>query len=385
MNSFTIAWNMVKRTIGTKKGVISYILLPCIVIAAVVGLLGRDEITRADIVYFNEDTGIASQYLLDELASKPDYKLKSFQSEEEMKEYLIALKGNAGFTIPANFTNDIVSGKFPILKVYEMKTSEASVTIKLNINNLVSELASTAGRVNASSASSSDIDANFKEVLHEIQKHQISSVDNDLRLYPKPGITTVTGFTLLFLMGLVSSTVTRIVEDRSRRTMARVFSAPVRAWEIALGNFLGSFVVGIFQIIVVLFMTRVVLNYDYGVSLLAHFLILSAFMLVAMGLASAVAGLIRNPQNIGTINNLIITPTCMIGGCFWPVSFMPDIMQKAANFVPQKWAIEAIEKLSSGAGWQSLTIPMLVLGLMAVILLAIGSAILRPSENNVGM
>lgn len=385
MNSFTIALNIIKRTIGTKKGVLAHIILPCIVIAAIVGLLGREEITRAEIAYVNEDTGVASEYLLDELANKPDYVLKSFQSEEVMKEYLIGLKGSVGVMIPPGFTEGVLTGNTPILQTYEMKMSEATVTIKININNLVAGMSSTAARVNASVIAQGEGNVNFSRVLDEIKKHRISAVGNDLRLYPKPGITTVTGFTLMFLMGLVSSTVTRIVEDRSRRTMARVFSAPVRAWEIALGNFLGSFIVGLIQIVVVLFLTRSVLNYDYGVSVLPHFLILGAFMLVAMGLASAVAGLIRNPQNTGTLNSLIIIPTSMIGGCFWPISFMPDIMQKAANFVPQKWAIEAVENLSAGAGMQSLALPMLILGLMAVILLAIGSAILRPSETSAGL
>ncbi|MNJ65029.1 hypothetical protein D3C77_610210 [compost metagenome] len=70
----------------------------------------------------------------------------------------------------------------------------------------------------------------------------------------------------------------------------------------------------------------------------------------------------------------------MIGGCFWPLSFMPEYMQKAANFVPQKWAIEAIELLSSGSSLQGVGVPLLILVLMAFVLLIIGSAILRPSE-----
>ncbi|MNI99561.1 hypothetical protein D3C73_1586710 [compost metagenome] len=59
---------------------------------------------------------------------------------------------------------------------------------------------------------------------------------------------------------------------------------------------------------------------------------------------------------------------------------MPDYMQKAANFVPQKWAIEAAELAATGSGWSELWLPFAVLGLMAAVLLAIGSAILRPSE-----
>ena len=60
--------------------------------------------------------------------------------------------------------------------------------------------------------------------------------------------------------------------------------------------------------------SRYIMGYDYGVEIFPHFLILGAFMLVTMGIASTVAGFIRNPQNIGMLNNLIIFPTCMLGG-----------------------------------------------------------------------
>ncbi|MNJ71422.1 hypothetical protein D3C77_679650 [compost metagenome] len=70
----------------------------------------------------------------------------------------------------------------------------------------------------------------------------------------------------------------------------------------------------------------------------------------------------------------------MIGGCFWPLSFMPEYMQKAANVVPQKWAIQSVEQLSSGSNLSGIGAPLLILVLMAFVLLVIGSAILRPSE-----
>lgn len=160
----------------------------------------------------------------------------------------------------------------------------------------------------------------------------------------------------------------------------RMFSAPVRSYEIALGNFLGSSMVGLIQIAVVLSLGKWVLRYDYEVPMYLYFLVLAAFMLVSMGIAGTVAGLIRNPNNTGTLNSLILTPTCMLGGCFWPLSIMPDYMQKAANFMPQKWAIQAVDIAAAGGGWDELWLPFAILGLMAVILLAIGSAILRPNE-----
>lgn len=381
MNSFTIAWNMIKRTVGTKKGMFMHILLPCIVISVVIGLLGQDDYSRASILYVDKDGGKASQFLLNELAASPDYLLKEIDNEDDLREKITGDKGAAGFIIPAGFTDDLMSGNTPSIRMYELKLSEGSYTLRLKLDILTQGMASSASLIRNSSQA--DDHATFTKVLSQTGEHKVGSVTDDLQLYAKPGLSSVTGFTLMFLMGLVSSSVSQIMDDRRRRTMTRMFSAPVRAWEIASGNFLGSFFVGILQIAMILVLSNYVLGYDYGVPIWLHFIVLGAFMLVAMGISSAVAGLIRNTQQASIINSLIITPTCMIGGCFWPISFMPEFMQKAANFVPQKWTIEAVEILSSGNGLSDITVPLLILGLMALILLAFGSAVLRPSDANV--
>ncbi|MFD3259890.1 ABC transporter permease [Paenibacillus lentus] len=380
MSSLTIAWNVIRRTIGTKKGLLGYILLPCVVISLVIALLGKEEMILAQIAYVDKDQGIASAFLLEELANKPNYALKSYAEEASMKEALLAKKGAVGFVIPAGFTEGVRSGNIPKFQVYELMTSEATFTLRINLDGLVRGMASSSWAVKSFAGENDQAQTVLADVFDETRKHRVTAFKQDLHLYPKEGLSTVTGFTLMFLMSLISSSVTQIVEDRSKRTMARVFSAPVRAWEIAAGNFLGSFFVGVIQIAVVLLLSRWVLRYDAGIPLLQHFIVLAAFMLVAMGIASAAAGLIRNPQNAGMLNSLIITPTCMIGGCFWPISFMPEYMQRAANFVPQKWAIEAVELLSSGSSLTGVGVPLLILVLMAFVLLIIGSAVLRPNE-----
>ncbi|MNG30753.1 hypothetical protein D3C84_1164310 [compost metagenome] len=74
----------------------------------------------------------------------------------------------------------------------------------------------------------------------------------------------------------------------------------------------------------------------------------------------------------------------MISGCFWPVSFMPDYMQKLANITPQLWAIEAIDRLSMGQGFHTAVMPILILILFAAVLLAFGAVVLRPSRGAIG-
>ena len=56
----------------------------------------------------------------------------------------------------------------------------------------------------------------------------------------------------MFVMLLCSQSIGFVMEDREQRTMARMFTAPLRSIDIAFGNFLGSLLVGTLQVILVL-------------------------------------------------------------------------------------------------------------------------------------
>lgn len=381
MHSLTIAWHMVRRTLGRKRGWIIYLLVPCVVVTLTVFLLGQTSAASILVSYVNEDEGPAGQYLMNELERSGQYVLKESESENTLREDLVENKSTVGVYIPEGFSDGLIEGQQPTVQIYEVSTSEASVMIRMTADSAVTRLSGTAALIRETSEP--DVDR-MQDVLKQSAMNRVDTEVTDLNLYAKPGLSNVTGFTLMFMMTLISSVVSMMIDDRRQRTLSRMYTAPVRAYQIALGNFLGSLVVGSLQVIIVLGLSRYVLRYDYGVPLLMHFLILMAFMLVSLGVASTVAGLIRNGQNAAMINSMIVTPTCMLGGCFWPLAIMPEFMQKIANFIPQKWAIEAVEIAATGGTLSDIALPLAVLGLMAVILLAVGSAILRPSESGVG-
>lgn len=388
-NIWTIALNMAKRTIGSRSGLLLYIVLPCVVAAAMITLTSGSSDEPAVVLYSNQDSGVAGKHVIAELAATGDYRLVEVPNvakgagnsgEAKLKEDIVNQKGVAGVYIPAYYTNDLLAGKAPQISFYELKVSESSMMLKRKAEQLAGRMVNLATAAQGSGTTTGSIEAKFKAVLQQVEHHNITSTRTDYHLSPRPGLSSITGFTLLFLMSLITSSVSIIVKDRKDRLMMRMFSAPVRAYEIAIGNFAGSLLVGLIQIVTLLLLTYGVLGYDFGVPMYLYFLILAAFMLVAMGIASTVTGLIRSQSNTGMLNALILTPTCMLGGCFWPVSIMPEYMQKIANFVPQKWAIQAVEAAATGGGWSELWLPFAILGLMAAVLLAIGSATLRPNE-----
>ncbi|MEK3733227.1 ABC transporter permease [Paenibacillus sp. FSL M8-0334] len=383
MHSLTIAWNMVRRTLGRKKGWVVYLVMPCIVVALAVLLLGQTKAVGIVVSYVNDDEGPAGQYVIRELARHDQYVLKEAASEAELRDGLLHNTSTVGIRIPSGLSQGLIEGEVPGVKLYELTASEGAASVRLTVESAIKRLHGTGSIIRTAGEEAGGMQM-LEQVLGQVERYTIDTATTDLHLYSRPGLANVTGFTLMFMMGLISSAVTLIVDDRRQRTMSRIYTAPVRAYEIALGNFLGSLVVGSLQVMVVLLLSRTVLRYDYGIPFGLHFLILTAFMMVSLGLATTIAGMIRNDKNTAVINSLIITPTSMLGGCFWPISIMPDFMQKIANFIPQKWAIEAVEIGATGGSLADIGLPLAVLGLMAVILLAVGSAVLRPSEVGTG-
>ncbi|MCY9658278.1 ABC transporter permease [Paenibacillus chondroitinus] len=384
MNSLFIAYNMLRRTILQRRGFMMYLLIPAGVVSLIIGVMGQQQEHRVDIAYINMDRGPLGAHLVQELSGLPDYRLKEQVSDADLKEAVTKQSVGGAFVIPEGFSETLLKGSAPQVEMYQLSVSEATVTLKITLDSTLSGYQGTVDALLKQGLQEKSLQDAVDKTLIQLEKHQVKARVTDLNLYVNPNMHLVIGFMLMFMMGVINNTISVIMEDRRMRTMARTFTAPVRSIEIMLGNFIGSFFVGTLQVLVILIITRYVALYDYGLPFFSQFVMLEFFLLASMGIASAVAGLVKNASNMGMINSLIVTPTCMLGGCFWPVSLMPDWMQKIADFVPQKWVIEAIQLMAAGQVLSQMWMHMGVLTLFALILLGVGTVILRPEDAEVG-
>ncbi|MFD0697237.1 ABC transporter permease [Paenibacillus sp. GCM10027628] len=384
MNSFYIALNMLRRTLLQKKGFLIYIVMPAAVVSLIIGILGQQQTQRVNIEYMNMDHGPIGAHLIRELSILPDYQFTEASSEAALKEHVVKQKVSAAMLIPEGFSETMMKGSLAQVDLFQIGLNEATFTLKLNIDSTMSSYQGFIELQKSLGLQDTALSDAVEKTIVQMEKHQVKATITDYNLYINSGMSIVIGFMLLFMMGLMSNTVSVIMEDRRQRTMARMFTAPVRSIEIVLGNFLGSFLVGTLQVLVILLITRYATNYNYGLPFLSHFIILEFFLLACMGIACTIASVVKHANNINIINSIVITPTCMLGGCFWPVSIMPEWMQKIANFVPQKWAIDAIERMATGQTLSEMWMHMGILTLFGLILLGVGSVILKPGEPEVG-
>ncbi|MDP5273305.1 ABC transporter permease [Chengkuizengella axinellae] len=381
MNSLYIALNMLRRMIGSKKGFVTIILIPVIVMTVIIGIFDRSYDETYQVAYLNLDEGMLGEELIRELSLMDEYEFTPSQNNEEVRESVISGKVDLAIVVQQGFTDKLLNEENTKVTLYQINNNVESFVIKQKLDIRMNQLLQSISHLKMIDGSNSDISTTLETLMLQMNKHQIKPVTTQFNDNSKPGLNSIIGFMIMFLMGLIVSSVSLILEDRTNQTMMRMYSAPVSRYEIVFGNFLGSFLVGALQITLLLVFTKYIIGFDYGVSFGKLFIILLFFMLASMGIASALASTVNNINILSNITPLIVVPTCMIGGCFWPIEIMPDFMQKLANIVPQKWAIEAIENMAMGQGLADVGLNLAVLLLFAVILIGFGSAVFKPVDS----
>ncbi|NIK75776.1 ABC-2 type transport system permease protein [Paenibacillus castaneae] len=384
MASLHIALHLIRRTMGSRRGLIMNVLLPTIILSIMAGLFSNMQDKRAVILVSNADKGDLGSYLAASMTKESlyDVRLDPAFSEQALKAAVLNGEADAAVYISSDFTSALLAGEQSKAVLYRKNEQLWNASLATLLMTEANKLASTA-ELARSAGNGGEMDVRKLHALLDAQAIPKATAENvGMKLGKIVSNPMMIGLILMFVMLLVSQSIGFVMEDREHRTMARMFTAPLRAIDIALGNFIGSLLVGTLQLIIVLSMTFFVFGYSPGTSFGSMLLVLECFLFAAVGLASAAAGLVRNSAHLSNLNNIIITPSCLISGCFFPLSMLPDFIQKLANFTPQKWAIQAIDRLGADGTISDIKLQLLILLLFAAVLIAFGSAVLKPNQTH---
>lgn len=157
------------------------------------------------------------------------------------------------------------------------------------------------------------------------------------------------GFVILFLMITLTIVTGKILEARKIGVWYRLLSTPSSRWNIMGGYMLSFFMIGWLQVAILMVASHFIFGTVWG-NLLAQFCLVSALLLCAIGLGLMAAGFVKTAEQQMLLGIIIISPTCMLGGVYWPIELVPDFMQKIALFVPQYWAMEGFKTVMSHGG-----------------------------------
>ncbi|PTY08114.1 hypothetical protein DB347_00565 [Opitutaceae bacterium EW11] len=151
---------------------------------------------------------------------------------------------------------------------------------------------------------------------------------------------TVGGYAVMFLLFALSGSATSLFEEKRSGIFQRILSAPVRPSHILWGRFFFGMTLGIVQLSALFLAGKLF----YHLDLWPHLLPLAVMTFAAAAACTAfgmfVAAVSTSPDAANGLSTLLVLTMSAIGGAWFPISMMPEAIQRFSKLTLVYWAVE---------------------------------------------
>ncbi|MBN2879924.1 MAG: ABC transporter permease [Clostridia bacterium] len=356
--------NILYRVAKNRSSILLHLIVPVAVVIGMAALFtsGSGWAYTAAVVDLSDSA--SSEYLINQIESSEKFRVVAID-REDADEYITEGMSSFVLVIPKDFEDRILSGDAPKVEMISLKESEGAAWMQVSLNMQISNL--------KDAAFGSEYNANtYYEIIQGLEdakvKIEIEKVeDSSGNIYATQPLI---GMYLMFVLMSASTTAFMILEEKRKGTFARIGTAPVSPSIYTMANVISNMVILTIQMSLVLILIKYVLKIDFYVPDYKMFIILFFYLLCGVGLGVLIASAVQKSGRANAIFYLILAPSCMISGCFWPIEFMPELLAKISVITPQRWAMYAISTAQKGG---SILLPLMILFAYAA-LLFIGTA-----------
>jgi ABC-2 type transport system permease protein len=180
----------------------------------------------------------------------------------------------------------------------------------------------------------------------------------------------------VLLNGLMASSI--LVTERRERTLARLFTAPLRRSEIIAAQVGWRFIVGMGQMWFLILLGALVFGVDWGDTMLGLLTLSAVYVAAVSGLSVLIGSTSRTSRQAESLSLVVALTMCALGGLWWPLEITPRAYRAVGHAVPTGWAMDAMQDLvSRGYGIAGIAPEVLVLLAFAVGFTAVAVATFR--------
>ncbi|MDM7998474.1 MAG: ABC transporter permease [Dehalococcoidia bacterium] len=180
------------------------------------------------------------------------------------------------------------------------------------------------------------------------------SVDAEDAIYGKgakfadffvPGVMAFAVFLLTTLLTLIS-----FVGERTTGNLERLQSTPLRESELVLGYAIAFSIIGMLQTIVLLVIGVAAFHIMIVGNIVLAFVVIALLAVVSLSLGILLSSLAKREAQAIQFFPLIILPTFLLAGIFWPVEAIPQWLRPLSYAIPPSYAVDAIRSVML-RGW----------------------------------
>lgn len=193
------------------------------------------------------------------------------------------------------------------------------------------------------------------------------------------------GIVAMSIMQVAVFSVAFIFTDyKEKGILKRLLATPMRPSQFVSANVVTRLIVALVQTATLLILGAIVFKaHVFGAWwLIALIALLGGLMF--LGLGFTISGLAKTVDAVPAIANIIVFPMLFLSGVFFPLSAMPDWLQKTVQYLPLTYFAHAMRQVvAEGEGFLSIRTDLLWMATWAALLLVLAVVTFRFEERRV--
>ena len=345
------------------KRTIAIILMMPIMQLFLFGYAASTTVDHVPTVVLNNDIGMESSLLLDGFTNSQYFDLTySVSSLDEMQEYIDVGDARAGIVIPAEYSEDIRSGK------------TAQIQVMVDGSDPTTAQAVLSGASGVVQAFSTEIISEYNSGVKMMQP-----LDLRTRVWYNPDMSS-TNFNIPGLIGVILQTITlmltsfTIVREKEKGTMEQLIVTPISKMELMIGKVIPYIIIGFVDIVLALAVSVFWFKVTVIGSILLLLLFSVIFLFSSLGVGLLISTVAKSQLEAMQLSMFMIMPNILLSGYMFPRSSMPVAIQAISNVLPLTYFLEVLRGIIlKGNTFDQLIVHFVILVAFALSLLAVST------------
>ncbi|MEH7076675.1 ABC transporter permease [Neobacillus drentensis] len=366
--------NTLRVTFRKKKNIIMYLCMPLVGIFISLLVYGGDQKTILHVGIVNQDQSAITSDTIQFLKGLENVEIAPIAADQ-VKGKISSGDLDSVITFEKGFTASVLAGKPDHIQITSIKGAAITGYVKSYLHQYIDNIATISYVADGNQQTFEQMYQDFQQTGYQLTTHALE--DSSKNKY----MTNQTiGFLIMIMLMSAGNMSEIILLEKENRTYYRLLSTPINAREYILSNVIVNMIVMSIQVLITLTIMKGIFHIGMNMSFGAALFVMLLFSLIAVGISLVIISFSNSRSAAGGLQNLIITPTVMLSGCFWPVEVMPKSLQRIADFLPQRWTLDTLTKLQEGNSFSGLYLHYIILFAFAAAFFLI--AVYRFSRNN---
>lgn len=379
-----IAWKDLKQRLRDRSAVVSAFVVPLGIAFIISAAFGGGFVDTFDATYavVDLDRSQVSRAFESQVLRAPQLEdqitVRRVASSAAARRLVADDDVSAAFVIPKGFGASIAGNRKAAIDV--LRNPEAPVgsdvataladayTTQINAARLS---VATTLRAQGEAADPARVAALAADAARE--RIPVRLVDGEVGVRKISGVNYFGPAMAVFSLFFTTSFVGRsLIAERQGGTLPRVLAAPIRRQAVVLGKSASAFVLGIVSFVVMFTVFGLLLDVQWGQPL-ALAVLTVVTVLAIMGVMTLAQTGARTQESADAVAQVYTVSFALLGGSFFPLFQMPELMQRLSYLTPNGWALRGYTDIAyDGATLGDLGPHLLAIGAFAVVTLTLG-------------